>query len=259
MTPDQIRARLQPLLQLITAAADGWTVAICSNEQWLRGSLAMVLDCCSLAAGSIAEFLALPLPAHGQVLVICGDQGMDGGADEVIGQLRQAVGKHRCHFLVILQESVGQERLEQIWRCGADALVCHEACGEGQLLQAILLVLRSQCSLDPGLRQRLQQAPDRQVQASAAVALSERERELLLAVARGYSSSKIAVLQHIRSDSVRRALSALYRKVGVDDQRGLVAWGLEQGLLRPLDLRALPRLAAHPATGSRHRSQAAVH
>jgi DNA-binding CsgD family transcriptional regulator len=43
--------------------------------------------------------------------------------------------------------------------------------------------------------------------------LSPRERELILAVARGHS--------------IRRSLSALYRKVGVRNQRGLVAWGLE--------------------------------
>ena len=31
-------------------------------------------------------------------------------------------------------------------------------------------------------------------------------------------------------------LSALYRKVGVRDQRALLAWGLGQGLVRPRDL-----------------------
>ena len=78
--------------------------------------------------------------------------------------------------------------------------------------------------------------------------MKERERELLLAVARGHSSATIAALHQVRSDSVRRSLSALYRKVGVKDQRGLIAWGLEQGLLRPPDLLPPPRATVHQAS-----------
>jgi DNA-binding CsgD family transcriptional regulator len=86
--------------------------------------------------------------------------------------------------------------------------------------------------------------------------LSPRERELILAVARGHSSVQIAALQQVRSDSIRRSLSALYRKVGVRNQRGLVAWGLEQGLLRPPDLHAPLRPPELAARGNGHRSLA---
>lgn len=259
MTPEQIRSRLLPVLEAIHAAAGGWTLGVCSREAGLRAGLSLQLEHCSLLGGSIADFLALPLPAQGRLLVICGDRCSDGGADAVMEQVRGAVGADRCRFVVILPLEVEQDRLVRIWRSGPDGLVARQASGEGQLLRAVLAVLQGQSVLDPALQHRLRQLPHHGDGALDAEALSGRERELLLAVARGYSSSQIAVLQHTRSDSVRRSLSALYRKVGVRDQRALVAWGLEQGLLRPLDLHPLPRATAHPARGSRHRSHPAGH
>lgn len=124
---------------------------------------------------------------------------------------------------------------------------------KGQLLRAILLVLQGQGLVDPGLRQRLQQTSE------APPVLSDREQPLLLAVARGHDSDTIAALQQVRSDSIRRNLSALYRKVGVRNQRGLIAWGLQQGLLRPPDLHdAVPR-QLHDPGHSRHRRRSADH
>ena len=53
---------------------------------------------------------------------------------------------------------------------------------------------------------------------------------------RGRSSREIAALRQVRCDSVRRQISHLYRKADVCNQRSLLAWALEQGLLRPADL-----------------------
>ena len=58
------------------------------------------------------------------------------------------------------------------------------------------------------------------------------DRELIHAIARGHSSRQIAALQQLRCDTVRRQLSDLYRRLGVRDHHGLIAWGLQQGLLR---------------------------
>ncbi|MFM7677128.1 MAG: response regulator transcription factor [Synechococcus sp.] len=93
--------------------------------------------------------------------------------------------------------------------------------------------------------------------------LSPREQELILAVARGHTSRQIAALQQLRSDTVRRRLSQLYRRVGVRNQRALVAWGLARGLIRQPDLAAAvpaPDDAPGPAgdaAGSRRRWAAA--
>ena len=231
------------MLEAITAAAaEGWTLAICSPERGFQAAVALLFDSCSLCAGSIAELLALPLPDHGRLLVICGDRLPDGGADTLIEELQQRLGAQRLQVLVILPRTVSQERLERIWQSGVAALVCRQNSGDGQLLRAVLQVLRGQSVLDPGLRRRLQHcdtsgAMDPAGAIAGPEVMTAQDRELLLAVARGHSSATIAALHQVRSDSVRRSLSHLYRKVGVRNQRGLIAWGLEQGLLRPPDLR----------------------
>lgn len=250
--PEQIREVLRPVLEAIHSAATGWTVAVCSRERALLGGLALLLEDCRFAEGSIAELLAQPLPTERRLLLICGDRLEDGGVDVLLEQLRLSHGG-RCHSVVILPATIAQERLECIWRSGPDAIVCREACGDGQLLRSILHVLQGHGSVDPGLRRRLQQASE------APPVLNEREQQLLIAVARGHDSRTIASLQQVRSDSIRRNLSALYRKVGVKNQRGLIAWGLEQGLLRPPDLLVSPRPQLHGSGHSRHRQPAADH
>lgn len=252
MDPHKIRTELRPVLDAIHAAAAGWTVAVCSRERRMLGGLALLLDDCSITETSIAELLSRPLPETQQVLVIAGDGLDDGGADVLLDQLRES-HPGRCRTVVVLSLAVVQERLECIWRKGPDAIVCLEACGEGQLLRAILSVLHGQGSVDPTLQRRLQQP------SAAPLRLTEREQQLLIAIARGQDSSTIAALQQVRSDSIRRNLSALYRKVGVKNQRGLIAWGLQQGLLRPHDLQVGLRRHLHDPGRSRHRSATADH
>ena len=254
---DQYRAQLRALQDEILCAAQGWTLVACSPDSAEKSSAVLLFESCTLTASSIVELLQQPFPAVGPVLVLCDDRCPDGGADELMHQLRQQLGRHRCHFLVVLPEAVAQERLQRIWHSGVDALVCEESCGDGHLLRSVLLVLRGHGSVDPPLQKRLQQ-PSADITAGPVV-MKERERELLLAVARGHSSATIAALHQVRSDSVRRSLSALYRKVGVKDQRGLIAWGLEQGLLRPPDLLPPPRATVHQASRNRHRRPAADH
>ncbi|MCT0225595.1 LuxR C-terminal-related transcriptional regulator [Synechococcus sp. CS-1328] len=238
MLCDDIRATIQPLLRSIAAASEGWTLAICSPDRmWLTAS-ALLLERCTLIARSIAEFLTLPLPQQGRLLLLCDDQCADGGADDLIAQLRSLLGPERCRVVVCLAADVPQERLESLWRCGMDGICSRAAGREGALLQTILMVLRGQSCLDPLFRERLR-TPSAVLGAEGrAVQLTGREQELIVAVARGYTSRQIAVLQQLRSDTVRHRLSQLYRKVGVPNQRGLIAWGLDHGVIRRPDLGA---------------------
>ncbi|MCP9793467.1 response regulator transcription factor [Vulcanococcus limneticus Candia 3F8] len=254
LDPAALRASTRHLLTDIATAAEGWTVAICSEDLLLRASGALLLDCCSLVAGSIGELLIQLEATAGPLLVVCGDDCADGGADALIEQLRSALGAARCRFVVVLADSVAPERLQRIWSSGAEALCCLQACGQGQLLHALLMVLRGQSCLDPLLRQRLQQPLALRGADGQALELSSREQELIAAVARGHNSREIAALHQLRGDTVRRYLSNLYRKVGVRDQRGLISWSLAHGLIRLPDLHSHPRPLQLGAEGSRHRS-----
>ncbi len=257
MDPAALRASTRHLLTDIATAAEGWTVAICSEDLLLKTSTALVLDCCSLVAGSVGELLTRLQPDQGPLLVICSDGCADGGADELIGQLRSALGPERCRFLVVLPDTIATARLQEIWSSGADALCCLQACGRGQMLHALLMVLRGQSCLDPAFRQRLQQPLALQGADGQELELSRRERQLIVAVARGHNSREIASLQQLRDDTVRRYLSNLYRKVGVRDQRGLIVWSLAHGLIRPPDLHSHPRPLQLGAEGNRPRIRTA--
>jgi DNA-binding NarL/FixJ family response regulator len=224
VTPGEIRQQVQALQQAIACLQLEWTIAVCSSDDRLIASVSVLMESCQFAARSIAELLALPLPQAGRLLLICDDQLADGGAIALMEQLPQA------RTLVCLDAGVPQERLEQLWSSGADGLCCRQHCGGGRLLQAVLMLLRGLQSLDPVLGERLRQQPPRSIH------LRSKEQQLMELLARGFNSREIAALQQRRSDTIRRQLSDLYRKVGVRDQRGLIAWGLGHGFLRGNDL-----------------------
>lgn len=61
--------------------------------------------------------------------------------------------------------------------------------------------------------------------------LSDREREILRFVGRGLPNPQIAQTLHLSPGTVRNHLSAVYRKLGVNNRREAVVAAKEQGLL----------------------------
>ena len=124
MTPGEICTTLLTHKQRVAEAAHGWTVVICSADNELVAMAALLVPHCSLAAGSIAELLA-GLPAGSErLLVICDDALPDGGATELMQQLRAAQPQATCRFLAYLPRTMTPERLEQLLAHGCDALCC---------------------------------------------------------------------------------------------------------------------------------------
>lgn len=63
------------------------------------------------------------------------------------------------------------------------------------------------------------------------LALTEREREVLAAVARGERSKEIAARLHITERTVKAHLASIYNKLGVDSRAAAVAVAAQRGLL----------------------------
>ncbi|MFM7676732.1 MAG: hypothetical protein ACKO5F_14405, partial [Synechococcus sp.] len=181
MRSEDIRATIRPLLRSIEAAAQGWTIGICSRNQMLLAVSALLLEPCRVQASSIAEFLAQPLPQQDRLLLLCDDECPDGGLEELLQQLRRILGADRCRTVAFLAADVPQERLERIWRCGVEGMVSGSTLGGGALVRALLTVLRGHTSLDPLLRKRLQNPRVVEGSSGPAVELSPREQELILA------------------------------------------------------------------------------
>ncbi len=167
-----------------------------------------------------------------QLLVICDDTLPDGGVIELMRQIREARPQATCRFLVYLPKRTAQPRLEQLLAHGADALCCRSSGGSGAVLSALVQALNGMQSVDGAFRQRLK----RSRRCTEQPPLSSKELELIHLLARGHNGPQIAALRRKRCDSIRHQLSVIYRKTGVKGQRGLIAWALAHGVIRPLDL-----------------------
>lgn len=62
--------------------------------------------------------------------------------------------------------------------------------------------------------------------------LTERQHDVLGLLARGASNAAIAATLSLSESTVRNVLSAVYRKLGVEDGRQAIAWAQEEGIGR---------------------------
>jgi DNA-binding CsgD family transcriptional regulator len=64
--------------------------------------------------------------------------------------------------------------------------------------------------------------------------LSQRDRELLILIGRGWDNKQIAACLNLNVQTVRNYLSGTYRKIGVSSRSEAVAWVYGHGLMRGL-------------------------
>ena len=244
-----MRADLLPLQQQVAQAAQGWALAVCSDNVQVAVIASLVLQR-PLISRSIAELLSLIPTGAERLLVIADDQLCDGGADQLLEQLRSHRGIGCCRCLIYLPRAISDGRLQRLWQCAPDGLLSLEGGGNGSGLRGLLALLAGEECLDPHFSRRLRQLNEPGLALPGAAQpqqLSNQELELIAALAQGLSAREIAALRRVRCDSLRRQLSTLYRRIGVRDQRALVAWGLRQGLVRLPDLGAMAAERSGPA------------
>lgn len=118
-------------------------------------------------------------------------------------------------------------------RAGARGYLLKDASRE-TLFAAIRAAAHGETLLSPEILQRLlSRAENRQEQASTVgtIELTERELEVLQAVARGERSKEIAFRLGITERTVKAHLSSIYSKLGVDSRAGAIAVAAQHGLL----------------------------
>jgi len=230
MQPGINREQWEQLRQAVIALSEGWPVLLCTIHPRLEATVDLLLEPNVVVHLSASEASNLQLESGRQALQMCDDEPSDGGAETLIHHLRRTYPSHQLKILVALESTVSHARLQRLWHAGADGLCCREQCGQGQLLQALAVLLRGNSWLDPLFAEVLRSPRE-------GALINERDAQLVQLVARGRSTREMAALLEVRSDSIRRRLSALYAKTGCRNQRGLLAWALEQGLLQQADLR----------------------
>ena len=105
------------------------------------------------------------------------------------------------------------------------------------LFDTIRAAARGETLLKPDIMMRVlacrnAPSPDKQ-SASQPVNLTERERQVLEAVARGERSKEIALRLEISERTVKAHLASIYSKLGVDSRAAAIAVAAQKGLLAP--------------------------
>lgn len=103
------------------------------------------------------------------------------------------------------------------------------------LLNTIRAAARGETLLQPEiiarLIQRTNKAPARKVECSSNVTLTERELEVLQAVARGERSKEIALALGISERTVKAHIASIFARLGVDNRAAAIAEAAKRGLL----------------------------
>jgi two-component system nitrate/nitrite response regulator NarL len=152
--------------------------------------------------------------------------GLDGAA------LALSVGKERLPTRVLVLSAYSDPAI--VFRClenGAAGFLSKDV-DRDTLIAAVRTVASGADVLPPEfVGDVLDQIRRRRV-APAAVTLSPREREILVAAAAGRSAPDIARSMHLSTSTVKTYLRRLYEKLGVGSRGEAIAEAMRRGLLR---------------------------
>jgi DNA-binding NarL/FixJ family response regulator len=120
-------------------------------------------------------------------------------------------------------------------RCGANAYVLKESAG-AELMQAVDSVLSGDRHYEGKVADLAVQALTMRDDGSALSTLSPRERQVIVMVVNGRSSTEIGADLHLSPATVDTYRSRLMEKLGVSNVPGLVRFALRSGLIAAEDL-----------------------
>ncbi|MHA7987271.1 response regulator [Rathayibacter sp. CAU 1779] len=120
---------------------------------------------------------------------------------------------------------------------GASGFLLKDAAPD-ELVRAVRIIADGDALLAPSVTRRLLErfttqrpaSPRRAVQLNS---LTEREREILVLIGRGYSNSEIAAELFIAEQTVKTHVSRIFTKVGVRDRVQAVILAYDTGLVEP--------------------------
>jgi DNA-binding NarL/FixJ family response regulator len=122
-------------------------------------------------------------------------------------------------------------------RAGAAGLVAKDA-PEAELVGAVRAVAAGQAAMSPGLLRQLLEViaalpPPDEGERPGLGALTEREREVLVQVARGRSNAEIAQALTVSETTVKTHVGHVLTKLGLRDRVQAVVVAYESGLVKP--------------------------
>jgi two-component system, NarL family, response regulator YdfI len=151
--------------------------------------------------------------------------GMDGIT--AIEKLRQSQPEIAVVILTTFNED---ELMLRGIRAGARGFLLKDT-DRQTLFDAIRAAAHGETLLKPEIMARLLSVASAPPAPASPFNLTEREKEVLAAVALGERSKEIAAKLHITERTVKAHLASIYQKMGVDSRAGAIAVAAQNGLL----------------------------
>ena len=209
-------------------------VVIADDQALVRGGFRLILERHGIEvvgeAGDGEEAVALTEQLRPDVVLM--DVRMP-NVDGVEATRRLAGSPAR---IVILTTFDLDEYVFAALRAGASAFLLKDV-RPADLVEAVRLVARGDALLAPTVTRRLLQrfaaALPAETVPSDLEELTDREREVLVLVARGFSNAEIAEQLVLTEATVKTHVSSVLRKLGLRDRVQAVVVAYETGLVRP--------------------------
>ncbi|PKN95013.1 MAG: DNA-binding response regulator [Chloroflexi bacterium HGW-Chloroflexi-6] len=132
--------------------------------------------------------------------------------------------------VVILTTFNEDELMLRGLRAGAKGFLLKDT-DRAALFDAIRAAARGETLLKPDIMARLLNIASAPAASPSPFNLTEREKEVLAAVARGERSKEIAIKLNITERTVKAHLASIYQKLGVDSRAAAIAVAAQNGLL----------------------------
>jgi DNA-binding NarL/FixJ family response regulator len=137
-------------------------------------------------------------------------------------------------YVLVLTTYTDDEWVFDAIRSGASGYLL-KATPRDRLIAAIKDTVSGKTHIDPGVAGQLfghfSQPNTKIPETAIAIELSEREREVLQFIARGFSNTDIAETLHLSHGTVRNYVSAIFDKLGVSDRTKAAVLALRHGLV----------------------------
>lgn len=151
-----------------------------------------------------------------------GEYGID-----VISKLRPLAPG--CRF-VVLTTYADPDDIRRATEAGVDGYILKEALPE-EMITALRLVGRGRPYYDPAVMQLVMQRPGKENDPLRD--LTEREREILDALARGMSNKEIASILQVTEHTVKKHVSSILGKLGLKDRTQAALYAVAHGMGTP--------------------------
>jgi len=215
-------------------------VLVADDQELVRDGLAVLLSLCDdidvvgQAANGKEAVAAAIAERPDVVLMDIRMPEMDGL--EATRRLAADPRTASCRVLILTTFDLDEYVFEAL-RLGAYGFLLKDTKRE-QLVDAVRVVARGDALLAPNITKRLIAEFSKQPALDSHTArlldsITNREREVLLAVARGDSNADIAEALFMGAGTVKTHVSHLLTKTGARDRTQLVVFAYESGLVRP--------------------------